>query len=446
MRIGGRGALARHPSMAPSMRASVPLSMRRAAVQPRMEEAAEEDDAEEPPRSTLDAQLAELAKRTEALRAREAAELTNDTGVQDAAGFRFARPKAPPVKDDVADGLDEIADVGFKAAGIIGLGVDIGLGGIFSPVGAICFILFAALWSSGEFGFVAYAPSASEGNYYTRRDPDLPNLPDLPELPDVVTWSQPTLPDVNAFSEAAPSPDDDASIAPVWPRLRGGGSGRAGGGRVSLLGRRSLICTGAAGAAAAASITCGSWPPLIGLSQSASAAEVGTRCVSDRCEVSDLVKSPHVPTRLREALRLATQLVDDWEALTSACAEQTCEVSNERVRSEAFLGRDAPLLSLAAEGALRDTFTLSLVRPEDREAYARNSARFESAIKYAADCASLSQFDPKLPRYKKGEYVPKGLKDERGNLLGTNLDNARDFVLDARDALLVACSFVYYTR
>ena len=42
--------------------------------------------------------------------------------------------------------------------------------------------------------------------------------------------------------------------------------------------------------------------------------------------------------------------------------------------------------------------------------------------------------------------MPKGLRDEQGNLLGTNLENARDFALDGRDALLVACSFIYYTR
>ena len=34
---------------------------------------------------------------------------------------------------------------------------------------------------------------------------------------------------------------------------------------------------------------------------------------------------------------------------------------------------------------------------------------------------------------------------EQGNLLGTNLENARDFAIDARDALWVVCSFVYYT-
>ena len=35
---------------------------------------------------------------------------------------------------------------------------------------------------------------------------------------------------------------------------------------------------------------------------------------------------------------------------------------------------------------------------------------------------------------------------DAGNLLGTNLENARDFMLDASDALLVCCSMIYSTR
>ena len=33
--------------------------------------------------------------------------------------------------------------------------------------------------------------------------------------------------------------------------------------------------------------------------------------------------------------------------------------------------------------------------------------------------------------------------DAQGNLLGSNLENARDFLLDAADALVVVCSLVY---
>ena len=40
----------------------------------------------------------------------------------------------------------------------------------------------------------------------------------------------------------------------------------------------------------------------------------------------------------------------------------------------------------------------------------------------------------------------RSLKDGQGNLLGSNLENSRDFLLDARDALVVACSFIFYTR
>jgi hypothetical protein len=30
--------------------------------------------------------------------------------------------------------------------------------------------------------------------------------------------------------------------------------------------------------------------------------------------------------------------------------------------------------------------------------------------------------------------------------VGSNLENLRDFLLEARDALVVACSFIFYTR
>ena len=100
-------------------------------------------------------------------------------------------------------------------------------------------------------------------------------------------------------------------------------------------------------------------------------------------------------------------------------------------------------MSLASDGTLRDSFALSLVAPADRIAYERNARRFERAMGYTADCVNLSQFDPTLPSYKQGSYVPTGLTDANGQLLGTNLGNARDFLADARDALLVCCSFAY---
>ena len=170
-------------------------------------------------------------------------------------------------------------------------------------------------------------------------------------------------------------------------------------------------------------------------------------CIRDsRCAVRDIVASSHVPERLRTCLRLAYHLRNDWNELTSSCdRSSTCSVSSDRVLSEYF-AEDASLMRLASESTLREPAVLALVAPRDREAYQRNSRRFESAMQYAASSAKLSQFDPPLPRFAKGQYVPTGLKDENGNLLGTNLENARDFLLDASDALLVACSFVYYTR
>jgi hypothetical protein len=112
--------------------------------------------------------------------------------------------------------------------------------------------------------------------------------------------------------------------------------------------------------------------------------------------------------------------------------------------NDQYLGESSPLVSLAADGTLREPATLSLVLDADREAFARNAKRFESAMRYAVGSTRLSQYDPPLPSFSRGSYVPKGLKDESGNLLGTNLDNARDFLADACDALLVVCSFLSY--
>lgn len=176
------------------------------------------------------------------------------------------------------------------------------------------------------------------------------------------------------------------------------------------------------------------------VANSAAAAE----CVSDRCDVSKLISCPHVPGQLREALRVATKLYEDWDVLTSECSGNSCQVTSQVVRDR--LSDSSGLMMLAADGTLRDPSTLSLVRESDREAYLRNAGRFESSLRYAANSARLSQFDPRLPSFPKGEYVPRGLKDESGNLLGSNLENARDFLLDATDALLVACTFIYYRR
>lgn len=147
-----------------------------------------------------------------------------------------------------------------------------------------------------------------------------------------------------------------------------------------------------------------------------------------------------MPARLREALRSSNVLVDHWNALTSVCANNVCKVTNQRLRME-YLSEASPIMSLASDGLLRESVTL--VKETDRETFLRNARRFQSSAVFAAQSVSLAQFDPVLPTFAKGEYVPKGLTDESGNLLGTNLENARDFALDARDALIVVCSFIF---
>jgi len=50
---------------------------------------------------------------------------------------------------------------------------------------------------------------------------------------------------------------------------------------------------------------------------------------------------------------------------------------------------------------------LSLVDAADRDAYLRNARRFESAVQYAASSASLARWDPSLPTFAQGAYVPR---------------------------------------
>lgn len=121
-------------------------------------------------------------------------------------------------------------------------------------------------------------------------------------------------------------------------------------------------------------------------------------------------------------------LAAQWNELTTECATD-CGVTSTRIERD-FLASDGPLLTLASDRSLRGSSTLALVAPRDREAYTRNAMRFEEQMRYAGSCARLSQFDPVLPRFPRGSYVPKGLKDASGNLLGTNLENARDFTLE----------------
>jgi hypothetical protein len=115
------------------------------------------------------------------------------------AGSDAAAPKA--VVDDVAQGMEELVDVGRRSSGLLILLAEICVGGLLSPVGLASIALFALLYTSGEFGtvsFVAQAPSAIEGRYYQPINPE------------------------TSFPEAADD-DDDAT----WARLRGGGYAHA---------------------------------------------------------------------------------------------------------------------------------------------------------------------------------------------------------------------------
>ena len=169
------------------------------------------------------------------------------------------------------------------------------------------------------------------------------------------------------------------------------------------------------------------------------------KCKDDRCAIPELMSSPRVPSRLREGLKLASRLYDEWNELTSECNGNVCHVTSSKVMSE-YLSEESPLLTLATDGALREAFVISLVAADDREVYARNRERFESSMRYVAMSTSLAKYDPPLPSFPKGEYVPKGLTDETGRLRGSSLENARDFLLDALDALVVCCSFIHVQR
>lgn len=162
----------------------------------------------------------------------------------------------------------------------------------------------------------------------------------------------------------------------------------------------------------------------------------------DRCAVSVLLSSNSVPLHLREALKLASDLYSGWNDLTSDCNGDVCRISPKRVLED-YLNEQALLMLLATEGGLRDSAIVNLVPPENRQAYARNRERYESSMRYVAMSAALSKYDPALPTYAKDSYVPKGLRDDAGRLLGSSLENARDFLLDAKDALIVCCSFIH---
>ena len=131
--------------------------------------------------------------------------------------FRFTAADASsssPV-DDVAEGIGELVDVGRRTSGLLGLGLEIGLGGLLSPFGAGAFLLFFLL-CSGQFGderFLARAPNAEQGTYYQPRELETYEAPvdSMPEgdttapYPTFVRARPPTM------RIAPPDPDATAS-------------------------------------------------------------------------------------------------------------------------------------------------------------------------------------------------------------------------------------------
>ena len=91
-----------------------------------------------------------------------------------------------------------------------------------------------------------------------------------------------------------------------------------------------------------------------------------TTCPQDRCALGELLApGSAVPARLRESLRLADEMVANWNALTSQCTDDVCMVTNKRIVGE-YLSERSPLMRLASEGVLRDPLTLALVVDGDR--------------------------------------------------------------------------------
>lgn len=135
--------------------------------------------------------------------------VANEPEAPPSSGFKFETAEqqpAPPV-DDVANGLEELEDIGLRITGNFILLVEICVGGLTSPVGIACCVLFALLIYLGEFGdspmrFVTAAPGADTGSYYQQREP-------LPETYGAI-WSA---------DEASEDPSQ------VLARLRGGAAG-----------------------------------------------------------------------------------------------------------------------------------------------------------------------------------------------------------------------------
>ena len=147
--------------------------------------------------------LEELIRRQDGIRSTPVSEDGRKDGnpAAGAGGFQFVPPgtssRAPIVVDDVAEGLEQVADVGRRSSGLLLLLVEICVGGILSPIGFASVALFGLLYASGEFGtvrFLSEAPGAAQGGYY--------RMVEVPEMVD------PSVVDA----------DTDTGDDTVWPR------------------------------------------------------------------------------------------------------------------------------------------------------------------------------------------------------------------------------------
>jgi len=82
--------------------------------------------------------------------------------------------------DDIEDGLRAAEDIGRRTSGLLWLGLTFWLNLPFAQGFLVAsLVAFSVLCATGEFGFVAQAPAAMEGGYYTPREPLVTNVEDF---------------------------------------------------------------------------------------------------------------------------------------------------------------------------------------------------------------------------------------------------------------------------
>lgn len=104
--------------------------------------------------------------------------------------FRFAKTlvRAKPgdgATDDIEDGLRAAGDIGRRTSGLVWLGLTFWLNLPFAQGFLVAsLVAFSVLCATGEFGFIAQAPEATEGGYYSPREPLVTNVEDFVLWPD----------------------------------------------------------------------------------------------------------------------------------------------------------------------------------------------------------------------------------------------------------------------